>query len=121
MKIVAGTMDCGHFVTGGQFGKDKDGRTHYYDCCSKQVRQEMKDTGRICLYLDESVEPALVSNWLGTLRFPVRNMRKGRHNIARVRYDFNFRANEEEWYGTVYGNWTQVAHCRRYKQQERKT
>lgn len=130
-------LDCGHkpsphksFTTG--YGYDREGKTHCYDCCAANERQNMLDTGRATLYLVKESEVTeseaaklgtlhharwAVTDWPGKLRFPVYHApRKGAHNMARTRYDVWFTGPDgKRWHGVQYGEWTQLCHCRRLK------
>ena len=89
-----------------------------YQCCGELDRASMIDTGKACLYLtqDNSGHLGAVSNWPGTLSFPLIRYHIGRHNIAGKRYDVWFRGpNNTLWHGTTYGDNTQICHCRRIK------
>jgi hypothetical protein len=92
-----------------------------YQCCAADDKRHMNETGRIMLYLDKARGSAIaggykVSNWPGSLSFPVSYVNVGRHNWARVRYDFRFSGPDgEPWRGTQYGDNTQIAHCTRVK------
>ena len=101
-------LDCGHT---GAYGTWEDGRRLCYACCGDMDRQYMRDNGRIILYLADGN----VTNWPGTLSLPVMRQRKGRHNMAGVRYDVWFRFEGESWHGTQYGDFTQIVHCKRIK------
>lgn len=115
-------LDCGHepsphgeHTTG--YGTDPvTGKTRCWECCAVVDRASMVEHGdskRLPLYLHEGH----VSNWPGSLKFKVWGVTKGRHNIARTRYDFRFHGPDGfVWRGTQYGEWTQVAHCRRTKE-----
>lgn len=110
-------LDCGHTpsphgnITTG-YGTTRDGRRECYDCCAARERAAMIATGRATLYLTGDA----VTDWPGKLRFPVGHVRKGRHNMARVRYDFRFSGPDgATWSGVQYGDNTQIAHCRRVK------
>lgn len=116
--------DCGETKShdnggcvGVGYGKDKNGEKICYSCCGKRDIADMTATGRATMYLSKLGNGAWsVSNWPGTLRFPVyHEPRKGWHNIARTRYDVWFRANGENWHGVQYGDNTQICHCRRLK------
>jgi hypothetical protein len=54
-----------------------------------------------------------VSNWCGTLRFPVQRITEGSHNIARTRTDVWFYFEGFIWRGVQYGEMTQIVHCKR--------
>lgn len=84
----------------------------------------MIETGRATLYLTvtsgvissyRSATHGKITNWPGSLSFPC-IVRKGRHNIARVRYDANFAGPDgNRWHGVQYGDNTQIIHCKRLK------
>lgn len=80
-----------------------------YDCCAVIDKAWMEKTGRATLYVSDG----MVSNWPGTLRFAARVV-KGKHNIARTRYDVWFQDHTgREWHGVQYGENTQICRCRR--------
>ena len=119
-------LDCGHAPTpqkpgscGTGYGTDSAGKTACYECCAEQDRKQMREDGRITLYLspDLEINPQAwkVTNWPGTLRFPVGRLHKGRHNIAGTRYDVWFMFDNQTWHGVQYGENTQVCHCKRVK------
>jgi hypothetical protein len=87
------------------YGVDREtGAKACHECCAVADREAMTQTGRATMYLTKDG----VTNWPGSLRFPVRQMRVGRHNIARVRYDFRFTGPDgAEWAGVQYGDNTQ--------------
>lgn len=93
-----------------------------YGCCGGIDLAAMKVSGKAVLYLtivNDMFLPgrpmAIVGNWPGTMKFPVYRVRKGRHNMARVRYDFAFEVDGSPWVGVTYGDNTQIAHCRKVK------
>ena len=109
--------DCGHppsehaeFTTG--YGTDSDGKTACYACCAEKDKERMIQTGRAVLYLSNRK----ITNWPGSLSFDVSHISKGRHNIARTRYDAWFTGPDgKNWHAVQYGDMTQIAHCRRVK------
>ncbi|MEN6367736.1 MAG: hypothetical protein ABFC88_13070 [Thermoguttaceae bacterium] len=109
-------VHTGEFTTG--YGMDNGGNKVCYDCCGKREWEYMRDTGRATLYLvDRQGCGWEVTNWPGTLKFRVRSIRKGSHNLAGARYDVRFiDSTGAEWHGVTYGNMTQICHCRRLKQ-----
>ena len=133
---MAEILDCGHapsphasFTNG--YGTDSDGKRKCYDCCAESMRAAMRETGRATLYLTCPERGTVnhlpqhgtrheLTDWPGKLRIPVYYISKGRHNIAGCRYDFHFRFDGETWRGTQYGDNTQIAHCRRLKNQPRR-
>ena len=69
----------------------------------------MRKYGRITLYLCESE----ITNWPGSFRMPVTYQRHGRHNIAGTRTDAWFTFEKQSWHGVLYGQNTQLIHCRK--------
>lgn len=118
-------LDCGHEPTPSTsslgYGKDAQGKTYCYECCAERDRADMRETGKAMLYLTMRGDTTLheLINWPGSLRIPVWYIRKGRHNMAGVRYDFQFMFEGQKWHGTQYGDNTQIAHCKRMKGQGR--
>ena len=106
--------DCGH---PGPHGTAPDGSTYCYACCALRDVEQMTRDGRTMLYLCKNDTGKYgLTNWPGSLRFPVRHVRKGKHNIAGSRYDAWFCDSAgREWHAVQYGEWTQVAHCRRLR------
>lgn len=113
------------------YGKDREGNKHCFECCAKRERADMERTGRATLYLvSEPMPPAPkspgthetgakheVTDWPGRLRFKVWGLSKGRHKMGRVRYDFRFHGPDDfVWSGTQFGDFTQIAHCKRTKE-----
>jgi hypothetical protein len=99
---------------GTGYGYDKHNNNKVcYDCCGKQDEEEMEKTGKITLYLD--TVKRTVSNWPGTLKINISSLYKGKHNIAKVRYDIAFMYKGKRWHGTQYGDNTEICHCKRYK------
>jgi len=133
-------LDCGHkpsehgpYTTG--YGTDAKGKTRCYDCCADVEREWMREHGNTTLYLAPAKRKAedeakmvtgqsrdtsgewKVTDWPGKLSIPVDRISKGRHNIAGVRYDVWFRFEGRRWHGVQYGDWTQICHCRRLKEE----
>lgn len=122
--------DCGQVkdvqTTGGTgYGYDADNRMVCYACCGKRDRADLISKGRGVLYLNREPKgggtltnwPGTLTNWPGTLAIPC-GVRKGRHNMAGVRYDVWFTLAGAQWHGVQYGNNTQLCHCRRLKSGE---
>jgi hypothetical protein len=118
-------LECGHepsehseFTTG--YGVKKvDGKDFRccYECCAKDDRDSMLSSGRATLYLTGNrADGYKVTNWPGSLSFPVHYAKHGRHNIARSRVDVYFVGPDgNTWHGVQYGENTQICHCRRTK------
>jgi hypothetical protein len=123
LKITDKTiLDCGHkpsahskHTTG--YGQCEDGKVICYNCCAVRDKQTMIDSGRSCdlpLYLHANLE---VTNWPGTLRFRVTNIRKGYHNIGRTRTDVWFNGPDGfVWHGVQIGEFNAICHAKRTKQ-----
>jgi len=135
---------CGrNLPTGGNgcgtgYGKDHEtGDVICYRCCGVMDRDAMaecKPGDRFTLYLTFElhkpgrrlhpspgrpcwiVGKGKVTNWPGSLSFPVRQIKKGCHNMAGVRYDTWFKDHTGAWWwGVQYGDWTQIIHCTKLK------
>ena len=133
-KDTTAVLECGHVAsehgehTTG-YGTDENGNRYCWECCAKRDREQMRTDGRITLYLTEiqrdvtasTLNPHVlgqrfkVTNWPGSLSLPVQHIRKGRHNMARVRYDIWFSFEGTPWHGVQYGDNTQLCHCSRVK------
>lgn len=110
---------CNQPIVAGKFGtytNAEDGTKHdyCYPCCAEMDKTQMRETGRIGLYLTKpDGQSYKVTNWPATLEFVPLHVSKGRHNIAGSQYRFRFEFEGEMWCGCVYGESTQLAHCRR--------
>jgi len=94
----------------------------HYKCDGWEARndevkmQKFGHSKHLPLYLNKNKNSWEVSNWQGTLQFPVSSYREGKHNIAGRRVDIWFKDRIGNlWLGVNYGNWTQVVHCKRLK------
>lgn len=108
-------LDCGHSIEKAHEYGTFEGKSFCYACCAKRDEEQMEKEGRITLYLTNENGTALgtISNWPGSLKIKNVSIRKGRHNIARTRYDVWFIHKNREWHGVQYGDNTQLLHCRR--------
>ena len=89
-----------------------------YACCAAIDEAWMIEHGKMTLYLSRDEKDGLwwVTNWPGTLAYKAYGMRRGEHNMARVRYDVWFCGPDGcEWHGVQYGDNTQLVHCKRTK------
>ena len=94
------------FTTG--YGVDRStNKPVCYACCAEDDKKQMREKGKIMLYLSGDK----VTNWPGSLSFPVQYQTKGRHNIASTRYDVWFNFEGKVWHGVQYGDMTQIVHC----------
>jgi hypothetical protein len=112
-----------HMVEDGDAPHEK--ATICYACCAVTDRARMLKTGKATLYLthkpftaqDVAYYPFVdgkVTNWPESLSFPCR-VKRGRHNIARWRYDVWFKVDGQNWHGVSFGDNTQICHCKRCK------
>ena len=113
-------LDCGHpesehseFTRG--YGQDADGKKYCYACCAERDKKQMRDAGKIALYLTEKDGKSEVTNWPGSLRLAVMRETVGRHNMAGKRFDVYFRFEGQSWHGVQFGSNTQICHCNRIK------
>ena len=93
-----------------------------YACCGEMDEQMLLNARpgeRFSFYLTGDIQQGhYVGNWPGSFKIRV-YPRKGKHNIARVRYDFWFTFGKNEFHGVRYGNDTEIAHIRCLKQNEK--
>jgi len=115
-------LDCGHPPTatdgcGTGYGTLPDGTRHCYECCALFESGRMIAEGKTTLYLcGNRTTGFTLTDWAGYLKFPVRSMRKGRHNWGIPRYDVWFTGPDKRtWHGVQYGDNTQLCHCKRNK------
>jgi hypothetical protein len=121
------TLFCGHGPS--EHGEHTTGTAHYrvngntdtreicWDCAALiDVGHMLKmgHSGQLPLYLTCNDSGWSVSNWPGSLRFPVMRIKKGKHNIGRTRADVWFVGPDGfMWHGVQVGEWTQICHCKR--------
>lgn len=122
-------MDCGETklcppnAGGTGYAVDRDTQLKVcYDCCAARDKKDMESYDKFLLYLCKEAEPVsspcgyVVSNWPGTLKFPVQTMKKGGHNISGSRRDVWFKDHVgSEWHGVQYGNFSQICYCKKRK------
>ena len=111
------------YVGGTGYAVKDNGDKICYECCAVNDREYMRTHGKITLYLSKMSEydPKLrtiweITNWPGSLRFPVREIRESWHNMARIRYDVWFVFNNHVWHGQRYGDYGELCHCKQTKQ-----
>lgn len=104
------------------YGQDREGRKHCFECCANRDRQSMIETGRIALYLTKNGGRWIVGDWTSRLTFTPYQVKHGKHNIARTRRDAHFTGPDGYvWHAVQYGEWSEIAHCRRTKTPARST
>ena len=103
-------------LTTGGTGYARIGRKKIcYDCCAVRDRADMRATGRAVFYLVAREGRLVVTNWPGTLEFPVYHTRKGQHNMAGTMVSVWFTDSEgKKWYGRNIGD-NQILRCKRLK------
>lgn len=123
-----GCVDCGRIITHtadsistgyGRYGVEGTAsHTVCFACIGEHERTNLATSQtRATLYLTKDDKGQhWVSNWPGSFKRRVPYVRKGYHNMARYRYDFQFAHAGFWWSGTQYGDNTQIAHCRRTKE-----
>lgn len=100
------------------YGTSVSGGKVCYDCCATLDSERLKAANKGLLYLTQETpfygftRNAHVSNWPGTFKIPA-VCRKGKHNIAGVRYDVWFNFDGSLWHGVTYGDMTQICHVKR--------
>ena len=118
-------LDCGHLESAHSefsrgYGTDSESKKHCYACCAEQDKKQMREKGKICLYLVtrmvNGTKRYYATNWPNSLSFMLSGVRKGRHNMAGTRYDGNFVFEGMWWHGVQYGENTQIFHCTRTKE-----
>lgn len=116
--------DCGQDKTHPEgscttgYATDREGKKICFDCCAIRDKASMIENGtsdQLPLYLSKDDKGTwYLGNWPSTLRFRCGNPRKGRHNMARTRYDVWFNGPDgKDWHGVQYGENTQIVHCKR--------
>ena len=92
-----------------------------YDCCANMDKKAIEESSRFTFYLTQENGKSFVGNWPGTLKFKVDYLRKGNH-IAGIRYDIWFTDHKgKRWHGITYGDNTQICHCKRIKNEIKRT
>ena len=104
------------FATG--YGTTPDGKKHCYECCAMVDVEYMADNGRWTGYFTEgeNVSGGRVTNWPGSLSFPLfgGGPRRSKTNWNLWRSDFWFAGPDGHiWHGYQIGENSQIAHCKR--------
>lgn len=100
-----------------------------YKCASDDEKERMRKTGVTTLYFmynspcnniqhtnaGTNMTPSdyIVSDWSGRFLIRPMNVQRGKHNIARTRWDVWFEFEGRVWHGVQYGENTQLLHCKR--------
>jgi hypothetical protein len=90
-----------------------------YLCCAIRDKTALKLNGHnkgVPLYMSHTLKP-YVSNWPGTLKFPVVRQKYGKHNVTGHRIDIWFNGPDGFiWYGRNCSSWSDLVRCKRTKQ-----
>jgi hypothetical protein len=96
-----------------------EGKKICYACCAVRDRKALmglKGREQYHLYLTRNGDGKFyVSNWPGTLKIAVDYAVEGRHNFAGCRTDVGFTLDGKKFYGTQYGNMSEICHVRAKK------
>lgn len=109
--------DCGHIATSNGFttgyGVDRDGKKICFECCGKNDREQLEQTGKLSGYYTGGK----FMNWPGTFSVHVYSYRKSWHNFAGRdgRTDFWFSLNGRNYHGVQIGHLNECATVRRVK------
>ena len=111
------------FTTG--YGETPDGKKHCYECCAMGDVEYMTDNGKWTGYFVEgkNVKDGRVTNWPGSLSFPIFAGSPSRSNTnwGLWRSDFWFAGPDGHiWHGYQIGENSQIAHCKRTKRKWRR-
>lgn len=121
-------LDCGHeaiplltetgevFTTG--IALDDEGKTYCYNCCAEQDIKQMREVGKIVLYVDGKFPNVTVSNWPGTLQIKASDVKYNRYGggFGSHRTDVWFNFEGEKWHGINRGD-NMLLSCKRLKKQ----
>lgn len=103
------------FSTG--YGINDKGEKSCFACCGDIDRDHMVRDGKTTLYLTNNpAGTSTLSNWPGTLLFPLTHKWTGRHNFGgKVTYFRFIGPDKAIWSGRQMGAQNEIAHCRRTK------
>ena len=101
---------------GTGYAERNTGEKVCYFCCAIDDEKYMRLHGKIVLYLTGEGIEERVSNWPGTLKFPLLRRTTGNHNMTGKRVDIWFNGPDKFiWHGVKYGENTQIVRCNRTK------
>ena len=102
------TYECVSKLTTGYGTNHISGQITCFNCCAKTDIAFMEQHGYTTLYWDGKE----ITNWPGTLRIKPIFIRQGCHNIAGTRTTVWFNFMGRRWWGVIYGENTQILHCK---------
>ena len=102
------------------YGVDDQGNYSCLECCADHDVEYMFEHRKWVGYFVEekksNYSKFYVTNWPGTLKFPVTRVKDSWHNFGITRTDFWFNGPDGHvWHGYNIGSRTQIAHCKRTK------
>jgi len=100
---------------GTGYATNDKGEKICYTCCARIELDFLIEHKKGILYLVQQDNRTVLQNWPGSLTINVSSMRKGKHNIARTRYDVWFSIDKTNWHGVQYGETTQICHVKQLK------
>ena len=104
------TVEKSGFTVG--YGVNGKGEKSCYACCAQQDREYMDREGKDTLYFSNGE----VTNWPGSLRYPVTYQKTSRHNWGLKRTDFWFKDYQgKNWHGYHIGHNSEICYVRRLK------
>lgn len=107
---------CGKTITGDNFTPGyalENGFVVCYACCAEIDRRALSNAKigqKFSMYLN--VKTQELNNWPGTFKIRLHYVKRGRHNLAGVRFDVWFGYAGKNFHGTSYGNNTDVCHIK---------
>ena len=106
---------CGALILFDNFYTVKDDKVYCGICTSELIKEEMRKTGKIELYLNTYDDDWYISDWLGNLRFPIIKKQIIINKIGRYRriYKVLFKLEDDWWFGIQKGNLSNICQCRR--------
>ena len=110
---------CNEGGTG--YGILDDGRKVCYKCCADMDRKDMIKNDKITLYLTKIRCKPTVTNWPGSLRFKVKEIKKSKQFVPNVgkteRTHVWFDGPDgSKWYGFQVGDNSELCYCTKLKQ-----
>ncbi len=103
------------FTTG--YGVTLDNEKHCFQCCAEIDAEELEKSGKGFFYLSKNLDGSWkVTNWPGTFKVPVQNIRISDHNFAgrNGRRDVWFNWHGSRWHGVNIGD-NQIVRVKRIK------
>lgn len=108
--------DCGHPESEHSehtrgYGRDADGKTFCYECCTASDKEQLRTSNAVCQYI--SGDGKSLTNWPGFVLGRVLYWGK-RHPFSRERRYVRVRdCHGQEWHGTgAEGMWASLRKCK---------